>query len=310
MKNSKNKIRKKVIFLSLSLSLLFCNYILAIETGEIQGKVIDKRGSGLPGVEITAKSPSLQGQRTIFSSKDGEFHFPLLPVGNYTLSFKLEGFTPVVQENVIVRLGRVTDLEITMKLSEIKEEIIVTAKTPLIDKTSTDTSFHLSSEELEKIPVQNRTIVDVVKFTPGVTGVRLNTRRGMATEGQPSFRGEGEEGNNWIVDGLSISGVRLRNSGMRLNFDSIDEIQIIGSAYGGIINMVTKSGSNEIEGEFSLVFMNKSLQSSREEQLSVVSEPDKFSNYNWYFNLGGPLIKDKLWFFISNNLFIDTEQTR
>jgi len=318
MKNSKNKIRKKVIFLSLSLSLLFCNYILAIETGEIQSKVIDERGSGLPGVEITAKSPSLQGQRTVFSSKDGEFHFPLLPVGNYTLSFKLEGFTPVVQENVIVRLGRVTDLEITIKLSEIKEEIIVTAKTPLIDKTSTDTSFHLSSEELEKIPVQNRTIVDVVKFTPGVTGVRLNTRRGMATEGQPSFRGEGEEGNNWIVDGLSISGVRLRNSGMRLNFDSIDEIQIIsdpfspefGSAYGGIINMVTKSGSNEIEGEFSLVFMNKSLQSSREEQLSVVSEPDKFSNYNWYFNLGGPLIKDKLWFFISNNLFIDTEQTR
>ena len=291
---------------------------MAIETGEIQGRVIDEKGTGLPGVKITAKSPSLQGQRTVISLKDGEFHFPLLPVGNYSLSFKLEGFAPVVQENVIIRLGRVTDLKITMKLSKIKEEIVVTAKAPLIDKTSTDTSFHLSSEELEKIPAQNRTVVDVVKFTPGVTGVRVNTRRGTAAEGQPSFRGEGEEGNNWIVDGLSISGVRLRNSGMRLNFDSIDEIQIIsdpfspefGSASGGIINMVTKSGSNDIKGEFSLVFIDKRLQSSREEQLSVVSESDKFSNYNWYFNLGGLLIKDKLWFFLSNNFFIDTEQTR
>jgi len=214
MKKNKKKTDLKIIILVLCFSFLFCGSLLAIETGEIQGRVIDETGMGLPAVEITAKSPSLQGQRTVFSSKDGKFHFPLLPVGNYTLSFKLEGFATVVQENVKVRLGRVTDLKITMKLSEIKEEILVVAKTPLIDKTSTDTSFHLTSEDLEKIPAQNRTVVDVVKFAPGVTGVRMNTRYGTATEGQPSFRGEGEEGNNWIVDGLTISGVRLRNSGM------------------------------------------------------------------------------------------------
>ncbi len=309
---------KRFFFSVFAVFLLFSFPILAIETGKIQGKVTDESGIGLPGVQITVKSPNLQGVRAVISSKSGEFNFPLLPVGNYTLRFLQEGFTPLVQENIIVRLGQVTDLRIIMQLSEIKEEIVVTAKTPLIDKTSTNTSFHITSDELEKIPAQNRTVVDVIKFTPGVTGVRVNTRRGIAMEGQPSFRGEGEEGNNWIVDGLSISGVRLRNSGMRLNFDSIDEIQIIsdpfspefGSAYGGIINMVTKSGSNQIEGEFSLVFSDKRLQSSRKEQLAVISEPERFSNYNWYFNLGGPLIKDRLWFFISNNFFSDTEQTR
>jgi hypothetical protein len=302
----------------LGIFFLFSSISFAIETGEIQGKVSDENGIGLPGVEITAQSPNLQGLRTVLTSKSGEFTFPLLPVGSYKLSFSLEGFIPVVQEKVMVRLGQVTDLKITMKLSEIKEEIVVSAKTPLIDKTSTNTSFHITSEDLERLPAQNRTVVDAVKFTPGVTGVRVNTRRGIATEGQPSFRGEGEEGNNWIVDGLSISGVRLRNSGMRLNYDSIDEIQIIsdpfspefGSAYGGIINMVTKSGGNKAEGEFALVFSDKRLQASRRDQLAVVSEPERFSNYNWYFNLGGPLIKDKLWFFISNNLLIDTEQTK
>ncbi len=302
----------------MGLFLFCCIQAQAKETGEIQGKVQDEGAEGLPGVEITAKSPSLQGMRTILSSKSGDFRFPLLPVGVYTLTFKLEGFAPLVQENVIVRLGRVTDLNATMNLSEIREEIVVVATAPLIDKTSTDTSFHLTSRDLERIPAQNRTVIDAVKITPGVTGVRVNTRRGIATQGQPSFRGEGEEGNNWIVDGLSISGVRLRNSGMHLNFDSIDEIQIIsdpfspefGSAYGGIINMVTRSGSNELTGEFSLVFMNKNLQAKREEQLSVVSEPDSFSNYNLYFNLGGPLVKDKLWFFVSNNFFTETEQTK
>ena len=309
---------QKTILIFLALLFLLASQVQAIETGEIQGKVQDEKGAGLPGVEITAKSPRLQGLRTVLSTKNGDFHIPLLPVGDYTLTFKLEGFNTVVHENVIVRLGKVTSLRVTMKLSEIREEIVVIAEPPLIDKTSTDTSYHLSSQDLEKLPSQNRTVVDAIKFAPGVIGVRVNTRRGTATEGQPSFRGEGEEGTNWIIDGLSISGVRLRNSGMRINYDSIDEIQIIsdpfspefGSSYGGIINMVTKSGSNDFKGEFSLVFTDKKFQSSRLEQLSVVSEPDNFSNYNWYFNLGGPLIKDKLWFFISNNLFTDTEQTR
>jgi len=307
----------KIIICFLGIMLFLAGQIRAIETGEIQGRVEDNKEIGLPGVEITAESTSLQGVRTILSSKTGEFRFPLLPVGNYTLTFKLEGFNTFVQKNVVVRLGMVTNLKARMELSEIKEEVVVTAEQPLIDKTSTDTSYRLSSEDLEKIPTQNRTVVDAVKLTPGVSGVRVNTRRGTSIEGQPSFRGEGEEGNNWIVDGLSISGVRLRNSGVKLNFDSIEEIQVIsdpfspefGSASGGIINMVTKSGSNDFTGEFSLIFLDKNLQSSRQEQLSVASEPESFSNYNWYFNLGGPLIKDKLWFFISDNLFSDTVQT-
>ncbi len=310
--------RQKILVLVFVFFSAFCLQLQAIETGRIQGKVLDEGGEGLPGVEITAASPSLQGTRVILSSKDGDFLFALLPVGKYTLTFKLAGFAPVVQENVIVLLGQTTSLTVTMKLSEIKKEIVVTAETPLIDKTSTDTSFHLTSSDLERLPVQNRTVVDVTKIAPGATGVRINTRRGMAVEGQPSFRGEGEEGNSWIVDGLSISGVRLKNLGIQLNFDSIDEIQIIsdafspefGPAYGGIINMVTKSGGNTLAGEFSLVFTDKGLQASRQEQLSVVSEPDSFSDYNLYFNLGGPVIKDKLWFFLSNDYYTDTEETK
>ncbi len=310
--------RMKTLLSLFIVFLMMTPVLQARETGNIQGKIMDQNGEDLPGVVIVARGPNLQGLRSVLSSKNGTFRIPLLPVGSYVLSFELEGFTPLTQENVIVRLGQVTDLKIMMTLEKIKEEIVVTAKAPLIDKTSTDTSFHLNSADLERLPFQNRTVVDAIKFTPGVTGVRVNTRQGLAIEGQPSFRGEGEEGNTWIVDGLSISGVRLRNSGPRLNFDSIDEIQIIsdsfspefGSAYGGIINMVTKSGGNEFEGELAMIFSDKRFQSELQDQLSAVDTPDRFSNYNWYLNLGGPLIKDKLWFFLSDNLFIDAKQTR
>jgi len=309
----------KTLFIigGIGLGLVAAAWLIAAETGEIKGKVVDETGRSLPGVEIAAASPALQGIRTVLSSKDGDFHFPLLPVGTYKVTFKLQGFNTVIQENVLVRLGMTTTLTVIMPMAALQKEVVVTAEQPLLDKTSTDTSYRLSAADLEKIPAQNRTIVDVTKYTPGVTGVRVNTRRGTAAEGQPSFRGEGEEGNNWVVDGLSVSGVRLKNSGLKLNFDSMEEVQIIsdpfspeyGSASGGIINMVTKSGSNEFHGTASLVFQNKSLQAARAPQLSIVAEPDSFSNANVYLNLGGPIVKDKLWFFLSENYYRNTEET-
>ncbi len=292
----------------------------ASQTGEIQGRVLDDEGNGLPGVTITAVSPSLQGIRTVLSGSNGIFRLPLLSVGTYTLTFTLEGFSKVVQESVIVRLGLVTTLKATMKPADIQKEITVIAPAPLIDKTSTDTSFNLGAADLAQVPVLSRTVVDVTKFTPGAAGVRVSTRYGNSiAEGQPSFRGEGEEGNNWVVDGLTVSGVRMKDAGMALNFDAIEEVQIIsdpfspefGSAFGGIINMVTKSGGNDFSGEGAFLFQDKALQAARRQpQLSVASEPENFSQSNGYLNIGGPLIRDKLWFFVSANYFSDTEETK
>jgi hypothetical protein len=305
------------IFAAGLVAALAAAFLFAIETGEIRGRILDEDGAGLPGVEVTAAGPNLQGKRVTLTSEKGAFDFPLLPVGTYSLSIRIEGFDPAVQDNIIVRLGQVTSVLIVLKPSEIRNEVTVTAQAPLLDKTSSDTSFNLTSEDLARLPAQNRTVVDAVKFAPGAAGVRMNTRTGIATEGQPSFRGEGQEGNTWIVDGLAVSGIRLRDSGVPLNVDAIDEIQIIsdpfnpefGSAYGGVINMVTKRGGNDWSGEFSLLFKNKNLQAAKKDQLSVVSDPSYFSNANWFANLGGPLVKDKLWFFLSGNLYSDTSET-
>jgi hypothetical protein len=294
--------------------LLFTCSLFAQETGEILGKVTDDEGVGLPGVTVTATSPSLQGKRSALSDTNGSIRLSLLPMGVYKLVFELKGFTVVTQENVEVKLGQVTSTKIVLQPATLEAQVTVVAEAPLIDKTKSDTSYNLNSKELAQIPVQGRTINEVMNYTPGVTGVRHNTTVGTGGGGTQfgagSFRGEGASGNNWLVDGLSKRGATEHSSGVKVNFDAWDEVQIIsdgfspelGSTYGGIINIVTKSGGNSFHGEVGGLVWDHNLRSDRQPQLSIAVEPVT-SQYNVFGNVGGPIITDKLWFFLSDNLW-------
>jgi hypothetical protein len=294
------------------LSCLLAGPLLAGQTGEIRGTVSDEHGLALPDVLVTAKSASLQGQRTVLSEASGFFRLPLLPVGTYELTFEREGFEKLTLTGFQIRLGHTVTLPVSMKLSGFATEITVAAETPLIDVTSADTSYRLRGAELRSIPSQARTIAEVVALTPGVTGVRTDTVTGTDT-GLPSFRGEGDAGNNWLVDGLSTKGVSTNDPGVRINYDAWEEVQVVsdgfapelGQALGGFVNVVTKSGGNSFHGELGALIRANGLRAGREEQLSVASLPET-SLGQYYANLGGPIVKDKLWFFLSNDFF--TEQ--
>lgn len=296
---------------------LFAIPILAAETGKIRGIVLKKDSSPLPGVAITATANTLQGRRTTFSLKDGSFALPFLPPGKYALIFRLQGFAPVVVKNIRVYVGRTSFIEVKMEEITFQEEVVVEEKAPPLEKLASDTSYQISSQELEVLPTRGRDPVDITKFIPGVVGVRTSSRRGKG-RGLPSFRGEGEEGNNWLVDGLSVRGIRLANEGIAVNYDAIDEIQIItdpfspelASAFGGVINVVTKTGGDEFHGEAGIFFSDKALQANKLPQLSISFQPESFSRYSGYLNLGGPIIRNKLWFFISNDVFYNLDETK
>jgi hypothetical protein len=307
---------------SLVIFLAFLFFSAAVggaqETGEIIGRVADDEGVALPGVTVSATGPSLQGRRTALSSADGSFRLSLLPIGTYRLTFELQGFATVVQENVRAQLGMTTAVDATMRVATLQEQVTVIAQTPLIDKTKADTSFNMNSEELAKVPIQGRTIQEVFNYTPGVTGVRHNTNWGTGAGGTDwgpgSFRGEGASGNNFLVDGLSKRGADDNSSGVRVNYDAWDEVQVVsdgyspelGSTYGGIINIVTKSGGNSFHGELGSLIWDHNLRASRQEQLAIAIEPVK-SQYNVFGNIGGPIVRDRLWFFVSNNLWRTVE---
>ena len=296
------------------LILLFGN-LGAQQTGEIRGKVTWQEIEALPGVDVTAKSPNLQGTRSVVTDKNGNFRLPLLPIGAYSLTFELPGFEKMTLEGQEVHLGFIASLSIVLKLAALKVEVTVTAPNPMVDKVNADNSNRLKSDNLARIPTQARTIAEVVGFTPGVTGVRADTQTGKDT-GLPSFRGEGNAGNNWFIDGLSIKGALYNTPGIQVNYDAWDEVQVIsdgfapelGQALGGFVNVVTKSGSNEFHGEAGGLIRDWHLRAQRQPQLSAASVPD-ISLSDYFGNLGGPIIKDKLWFFLSNDYHRTTDRT-
>jgi hypothetical protein len=305
----------KVWGLLLALSGVFYISAFGQQTGEIRGIVTDDSKSPLPGVVITARSPKLQGLRTALSDKDGSFRLALLPVGSYSLTFELSGFEKLTTTENEVRLGATLSVSVVLKVAAISEEITVIAENPLIDKVNADNSYRLSGDELARVPSQARTIAEVVSFTPGVTGVRDNTSTGTG-EGLPSFRGEGDAGNNWLVDGLSMKGVKENDPGVKINYDAWEEVQIIsdgfdpnlGQSQGGFINIVTRSGGNDFHGELGALIRDWHLRAQRQDQLAVVSEPDTTLN-QFFGNLGGPILKDKVWFFVSNNFYRTLDDT-
>jgi hypothetical protein len=315
----KMKIFLRVAVTFFILTLAF-GTLTAQQTGEIRGKVTEEKGEVLPRVSITARSPNLQGLRTAVSDKSGNFLLALLPVGTYSLTFELPGFEKLTVSGQDVRLAFTVSLHVVLKPAAVREEVTVLALAPLIDKTKSDNSYRLNGSDLALVPTQARTIAEIVNLTPGVTGVRMNAVTGGASAtvgtlpttetGLPSFRGEGDMGNNWLVDGLSTKGVNYNGPGVRLNYDAWEEVQIIsdgfapelGQGLGGFINIVTKSGSNSFHGQLGGLIQDSGLRAKRQEQLSVVSLPET-SLQQYFGNLGGPIIQDKLWFFLSDNYF-------
>ncbi|OGD36030.1 MAG: hypothetical protein A2V45_08040 [Candidatus Aminicenantes bacterium RBG_19FT_COMBO_58_17] len=300
-----------------ALSLVVLGAVYAEQTGEIRGRVTDEQGEALPGVAITARSPKLQGTRTALSDHTGAFRLPLLPVGKYSLTFELPGFEKLITIENEAHLGATLSVSVALKISSVSEEVTVIATNPLIDKTNADNSYRLTGEDLARVPSQARTIAEVVSFTPGVTGVRANMVTGSDT-GLPSFRGEGDAGNNWLVDGLSMKGAAFNDPGVRINYDAWEEVQVIsdgfapelGQALGGFVNIVTKSGGNKFHGELGGLIRDSNLRARRRDQLSIASLPET-SLSQFFANLGGPVLKDKLWFFLSDNYhrsLDDTEQ--
>src|SRR2546430_1491158 len=132
--------------------LLFCTSLLAQTTGDLEGKVVDSTGAALPGVTIEARSPALQGTRGVSTGFDGAYRFAVLPPGDYTVTFKLEGLAPETRKNVTVSLGKDTSLDVTMKAAAMSAEIVVSAAAPVLDTSSTTLGTNLNTRTIETLP--------------------------------------------------------------------------------------------------------------------------------------------------------------
>jgi hypothetical protein len=297
-------VKGKALFILLALLLIIPASVFSQsrETGAINGKVVDDQGNPLPGVTLKLTSPNLMGGRSAISDVNGLFRFPALPPGVYQLKAEMPGFGSVVQENIRVTTTVTLTSDLTMKPSTVQEQVTVMAQSPTVDVKSTETaSVTLSNEILRNMPFSNFT-ADIVNMAPGVNN---DTAYGASNGTGISYQMDGvgvadpDGGTAWVfVDSNIVEEAKIMGVGLPAEY---------GNFTGVIFNLVTKSGGNEFSGHMEFLFQGK--QTDKPAGLWGTTNNQDFATdfptltspisklYDANFHLGGPIIKDKLWFY-------------
>ena len=270
----------------------------AQQTGTIEGLVVDSNNAPLPGVSIEVKSAALQGTRTTVTDANGRYKFPVVPPGSYTVTSSLSGFTKAEKTNVRVALGGTASINVTMAVS-VKEEVVVTGEAPVIDTTRAVLGASTSIDTIQKLPLGR----NFTSIATTVAGTGTSAGGGITVYGATGLE------NQYIIDGVNTTGIKIGNQGKTLNNEFVQEVEVksggyeaeYGRALGGIINVVTKSGGNEFHGDVFGYYDSKSLASSdahSDDRTAVAaSQFIQPTRVDYGLDLGGYFLKDRIWFF-------------
>jgi hypothetical protein len=277
-------------------------------TGSIEGTLTDAAGSPLPGVTVEVTSPNLQGSRNAVTDHKGRYHLPSLPPGTYGVRAALESFRSA-EKTTVVSLDATSTVDLTLQIAT-AEHVVVSGEAPAVDVSSTTTGTSYTSDVIAQLPV-GRNYADIMRANPGVLPDRGETQgRSLAL----SIYGSTSVEHQWLIDGVNTTNVLKGMQGKAINNEFVQEVEIktgsyqaeYGRALGGVINVITKSGGNAFHGDGFFYYDSGSLQSERVFQEGVDSplsgmRLQDYERYDYGIDLGGYILKDRLWFFAAYN---------
>jgi hypothetical protein len=277
----------------------------------LTGTVKDAQGAVLPGVTVTATSPGLIGNQSVVSEANGSYAFPSLPPGAYTLTFELSGFQPFKRQNIALALGQTLTVDATMQLATLQESVTVTAESPVVDTQSTSVGSTLDTQKLVSVP-SSTDLWGALAQAPGVQmqgfdvgGSHKSQQSGYVAFGISSQHRVVTEG----VDTTEGTG----GAGFYQDFYAQNEIAV--SAAGQDVSMNTpgaavistiKSGGNEFKGLINQTYEGSSFvadNTNDDIRKRGGSAAPNITFHESHLDLGGPVKKDKLWFFVAYNYF-------
>ncbi len=274
-----------------------------ITTGTILGTVTDEKGGSVADATVEAKNLDTNLSKTLTTSADGRFEFLSLPPGRYTLTVSKPGFAKLVQEGAVLTVGQAMSLPITMKVSSTQENIVVTATPDVVETSSTTSSSTLDELSVKETPILGRKFEDLLTLTPGVSIVQgpdgdeinFNGQRGIFN----NISLDGGDYNNGFF-GEQMGGQR---AAIDITLEAVKEFQVVaqganaefGRTAGGVINVITKSGTNEVHGSGFYFQRLESLTSNTSDGKPLKN----FRREQFGGTLGGPIVKDKAFFFLA-----------
>ncbi|HEX7957089.1 MAG TPA: TonB-dependent receptor [Pyrinomonadaceae bacterium] len=308
----RNPIRFVTVMLTLALALFMAMSASAqtSTTGSIEGTVTDVNGAAVPGVTVTATGPNLIRPQTAVSNEDGNYRLSNLPPGRYTVVVESDkGFAKFEQTDVEVNLSKTSTVTVSLRPAGATEVVNVTASSgAAVDVTTTTSGTNVSTEQFSNFPTQ-RTVQSLYSIAPSVT--RSGLRDASGRERDPSVSGSSGPENNYILDGINTTDPAFGGGGANMPFEFVQEVEVKTGAYGaeyghstgGIFNVITKSGGNEFRGDVFGYFTTKSM--VRDVKSTAIpftgAAPSTFSEVDAGFDIGGPIVKNKLTFFAAFN---------
>lgn len=276
-------------------------------TGTIEGVVADQNGAVVPNATVSLSGQNLIRAQTTNTDSNGMYRFLQVPPGRYTVAVAaISGFAAFSRDNVEVNLSKSTTLNITMTTG-VAGSVDVIA-TPDIDTVSNTTGSNVSTEEFSNFPT-GRTVQSLYSIAPTVA--RSGLRDASGRDRDPSVGGSSGPENNYILDGVTTTDPAFGGSGANLPFEFVQEVEIKTGAYGaeygkstgGIFNVITKSGSNAFHGDVFAYFTANSMVADTKATAipRTGAAPNGFSELDAGVDIGGPIVKDKLWFFVAFN---------
>jgi carboxypeptidase family protein len=302
----------------LLVSLLLCGLALAANAqtgGVITGTISDVQNGALPGVTVTVRNTESGLARTAVTGGDGTYRFGGLPPGLYDLSAELPGFSTAEVKGQTLTVGAELRANVTLRLENLQESIIVSGQAPIVEVTKSDVAGVITQQQIETLPVGTRQTLTLALLMPGTNADESRPRRVSVSVGA----GGRVSSSSFLVDG--VSNQQSTGGDPRQDFPqgAIREFRInvsqakaeFGGTTGGVVSIVTKSGTNLFSGEAFEFFRDKTLnrmnqfEQQRHEQLGT-AKPD-FRRHQYGATLGGPIVKDRLQFLVAGDLTETTD---
>jgi len=309
-----HRVKKKVLYLLVAILVVSC-VVQAEITGKITGVVADQSGSVVMGATVVVTNAATGVKQTIKTDQNGVFTFPVLPVGQYRIDVTLDGFKDYTRSGLVIDIDSALVVDVTLQVKEQDQSIVVTENPARVETTDTQLGQVLGTKKVTEIPLNGRSYTDLFALQVGVTPITTSgagnstsgggfgtvPAAGEANTGQFSINGQREDANGFSLNGASVEEGIGQQAGIIPNLDSIAQFRILttnadaeyGNYSGGLINVVTKTGSNAFHGSTFEFLRNTNLDAK-----SYFSSQRSIFQQNQYGGtLGGPIKRNKIFFF-------------
>ena len=269
-------------------------------TASIEGRVTDPQGRVVAGAQIVAKSEARGIERTTTSDDNGFYRITALPAGSYSLSASQTGFAAQSFPNVELTVNRTVTIDVQLEVGPVQERVSITSETLAIDPTTPATGATVTPRQITEMPVNGRNYLDLLQLVPGVV---VNHQANVGSDNSTPVLGERAGNNNFMIDGQPNKNTVTGGAAAQFNQETIAEFQVLTAGYkaefgqgsGAIVNVITRSGGNTLHGVGSLFHRNDAFDSSN--SLTADQDAPDLRRYDYSLALGGPIVKDKVFFF-------------